>query len=151
MMDENDSWMAKNWRPLSGLVYLAICVLDFAIMPVWYSYLNAQWTPDRLLEFATQMSAGQQVEILRVLRNEMVWKPVTLDGSGLFHMSFGAILGLTAWTRGQEKTERVRANVALAEINSQTTDADPQQAPTEPVRPSRRPSPRTPPSPDPEG
>jgi len=124
MLNENEGWMAKNWRPLCGMVYLAICLLDFAIMPVWYTYLTSQFGPERLLEFATKLAPGQQIEALRLLRAEMVWKPVTLDGSGLFHMSFGAILGLTAWTRGQEKTERVRAEVAIAQIVPPTVTAN---------------------------
>jgi len=29
-----------------------------------------------------------------------------LQGGGLFHIAFGAILGASAWTRGMEKRER---------------------------------------------
>jgi hypothetical protein len=31
------------------------------------------------------------------------WQPLTLIGAGLFHMAMGAVLGITAWSRGQEK------------------------------------------------
>jgi hypothetical protein len=36
-----------------------------------------------------------------------MWKPLTLEGSGLFHVAMGAVLGVTAWTRGQEKITEI--------------------------------------------
>jgi hypothetical protein len=33
----------------------------------------------------------------------VAWKSITLDNGGLIHLAFGAILGITSWTRGQEK------------------------------------------------
>ena len=35
------------------------------------------------------------------------WDPLTLKGAGMFHLSFGAILGVSAYTRGQEKIRRL--------------------------------------------
>ena len=35
-----------------------------------------------------------------------LWNPLTLQGGGLFHISMGAVLGVAAWTRGQEKLAR---------------------------------------------
>jgi hypothetical protein len=31
------------------------------------------------------------------------WSPITLSNGGLFHMAMGAIVGVTAWSRGREK------------------------------------------------
>ena len=31
------------------------------------------------------------------------WSPLTLQGAGLFHIAMGAVLGLAAWGRTQEK------------------------------------------------
>jgi hypothetical protein len=31
------------------------------------------------------------------------WQPITLQGAGLFHIAMGAVLGLAAWGRTQEK------------------------------------------------
>ena len=31
------------------------------------------------------------------------WQPITLQGAGLFHLSMGAIIGVAAWGRTQEK------------------------------------------------
>jgi hypothetical protein len=33
----------------------------------------------------------------------MQWNPITLQGAGLFHMAMGAILGIAAFGRTQEK------------------------------------------------
>jgi hypothetical protein len=37
----------------------------------------------------------------------IAWDPLTLKGAGLFHLAFGAILGVSAYTRGQEKIRRM--------------------------------------------
>jgi hypothetical protein len=37
-----------------------------------------------------------------------MWQPLTLQGGGLIHIAFGAILGISAWTRGQEKIETIK-------------------------------------------
>jgi hypothetical protein len=34
---------------------------------------------------------------------------MTLQFGGLIHMAFGAILGISAWTRGQEKVAAINA------------------------------------------
>ena len=33
----------------------------------------------------------------------IAWQSLTLSNGGLIHLAFGAILGVSAWTRGQEK------------------------------------------------
>lgn len=78
---EQESWMNRKWRPAMGWTYMAICILDFAIFPILWSILQAYY--DGIV--ATQ------------------WDPLTLKGAGLFHMAMGAICGVAAWSRGQEK------------------------------------------------
>lgn len=81
-----DNWLKSHWRPLSAYVYLLICIMDFIgfplltmVLPTW---LNLPYTP---------------------------WKSLTLEGGGLIHMAFGAILGVSAWTRGSEKVAGINA------------------------------------------
>ena len=64
-----------------GWTYMAICILDMAIFPVLWSLLQA-------------LSSGQV---------NSQWNPLTLQGAGLFHLAMGAVLGIAAWSRGQEK------------------------------------------------
>jgi hypothetical protein len=76
-----EDWMNRKWRPAMGWTYMFICILDFAVFPVLWSIIQATHSGT----VSTQ------------------WDPITLRGAGLFHMAMGAILGIAAWSRGQEK------------------------------------------------
>jgi hypothetical protein len=98
-------WLRSMWRPLAAVTYLAICIFDFIIAPY---YVQAQ--PHDLAEifkYVLQMPVEQQSEALNIMMNKGDWQSLTLQGGGLFHIAFGAILGAAAWTRGMEKRERV--------------------------------------------
>jgi hypothetical protein len=77
----HEDWMNRKWRPAMGWTYMFICILDFAVFPVLWSIIQATHSGT----VSTQ------------------WDPITLKGAGLFHMAMGAILGIAAWSRGQEK------------------------------------------------
>jgi hypothetical protein len=79
----HEDWMNRKWRPAMGWTYMFICILDFAVFPILWSIIQAT------------NSGTVSVQ----------WDPITLKGAGLFHMAMGAILGITAWTRGQEKLQ----------------------------------------------
>jgi hypothetical protein len=81
---EEESWMQKKWRPLMAMMYMCVCACDFIIFPIGFTIVQF-W------EVAIQNDAFRQ------------WAPLTLQGGGLFHMAMGAVLGITAWSRGQEK------------------------------------------------
>lgn len=76
-----EDWMNSKWRPAMGWMYMIVCVTDFIIFPILWSVLQA----------INHGSVTTQ------------WDPITLKGAGLFHMAMGAIVGVTAWSRGQEK------------------------------------------------
>ena len=75
-----EDWMARRWRPMMGWMYMVVCMFDFVIAPVAWAFLQAK--------------LGQPVT---------QWKPLTLEGAGLFHMAMGAVLGVAAYGRTQEK------------------------------------------------
>jgi len=77
---QNEDWMVKKWRPAMGWTYMAICILDMAIFPILWS----------VVQVMTKTPLTQ-------------WNPLTLQGAGLFHLAMGAVLGIAAWSRGQEK------------------------------------------------
>jgi hypothetical protein len=81
---QNEDWMVKKWRPAMGWCYMVICCLDMAIFPVLWSV-------------AQVMTKTPLVQ----------WNPLTLQGAGLFHLAMGAVLGIAAWSRGQEKIQGV--------------------------------------------
>lgn len=75
-----EDWMQKKWRPAMGWMYMVVCMLDMAVFPVLWS----------LLQVLTKQPITQ-------------WQPLTLQGAGLFHLAMGAVLGIAAWGRTQEK------------------------------------------------
>jgi len=99
----------KFWRPIAAYIYLAICVFDFVGAPLWVEHANqtvnlAAFSEIRRFEDKdVQMKAIEHVEL-----GNRSWTPLTLQGGGLFHLAFGAILGVAAFTRGQEKVAAIK-------------------------------------------
>ena len=96
-------WLRSMWRPLAAITYLSICVFDFIIAPY---FVQAQ--PHDLAEifqYILQMPVEQQSEALAIMYAKGQWSSLTLQGGGLFHIAFGAILGAAAWTRGMENVK----------------------------------------------
>ena len=71
------------WRDWAALVYLFICLVDFFIAPLLW---NIGMT---LMDKDVQMNTSR-------------WMPLTLGAGAMFHLSFGAILGATAWKKKDE-------------------------------------------------
>lgn len=85
----SEHWMKSYWRPAMGWLYMAICAFDFIIGPV--------------------MSLTMPAMLASIGETNVTytpWESLTLSNGGLIHLAFGAILGVTAWTRGQEKISR---------------------------------------------
>jgi hypothetical protein len=99
-----EPWWKEAWRPAAAAVYLFICLLDLGVMPLIYAWLNASLSNQELVNLALKFTdAAAQIQALQTLKQTHVWVPLTLQGNGMFHISFGAILGVAAFTRGQEK------------------------------------------------
>ena len=73
-----ESWLKSYWRPAIAWQYFAVCIFDFIIFPAAYMYFSQQQ-----------------------------WNPMTLKESGFYHLAMAAIIGVAAWTRGQEKITRI--------------------------------------------
>jgi len=78
---KKEDWMNSKWRPMMGWVYMATCTADFVLFPILWSLLQS-------------ISHGQVTS---------QWQPLTLQGAGLYHIAMGAVLGLAAFGRTQEK------------------------------------------------
>ena len=85
--ERDPEWMQKLWRPAMGWMYMLICLLDMAVFPILWSLLQAMM----------HMPITQ-------------WNPLTLQGAGLFHIAMGAVLGISAFGRTQEKLAGTAAN-----------------------------------------
>jgi len=77
---KKEDWMNAKWRPMMGWIYMITCVTDFILFPILWAMLQA--------------ALKQPVT---------AWQPITLQGAGLFHLSMGAIIGIAAFGRTQEK------------------------------------------------
>jgi len=51
--------------------------------------------------------------ILQTMQHQTItqWQPLTLQGAGLFHLAMGAVLGIAAFGRTQEKIAGAATNV----------------------------------------
>jgi hypothetical protein len=99
LIDKDDNWIKSYWRPAMGWQYLVVCLFDFLFAPIltgWYSWF-----------------AKIPYE---------AWKPITLGEGGFYHMAMAAIVGVVAWTRGQEKVTSIKAE--------ETRRSRPQPTPT---------------------
>jgi hypothetical protein len=105
-MDEpKEKWFVKYWRPAAAWIYLCICVFDFVIMPAYH--LRSQGTLDHIWELSMKLRPEDQLQAVVQLTKRSSWEPLTLNESGMFHIAFGAILGVAAWTRGRVQEARV--------------------------------------------
>ena len=77
---KKEDWMNSKWRPMMGWMYMLVCTADFILFPVMWS----------LLQTFAKAPITQ-------------WMPLTLQGAGLFHIAMGAVLGIAAFGRTQEK------------------------------------------------
>jgi hypothetical protein len=88
---QSEHWMKSYWRPAMGWLYMGINAFDFIIAP-----LLTMMMPAVLKNLgATTVTYTQ-------------WQSLTLQNGGLIHLAFGAILGITAWSRGQEKVASIK-------------------------------------------
>ena len=77
---KKEDWMNSKWRPMMGWMYMVVCMMDMVVFPILWS----------LLQTMTHSPITQ-------------WNPLTLQGAGLFHIAMGAVLGIAAFGRTQEK------------------------------------------------
>ena len=89
--EKKDDWMQKKWRPMMAMMYMACCAFDFIIAPIGF-------TAVQFWETQAANDAFRQ------------WNPITLGGGGFFHIAMGAVLGISAYGRTQEKVAGAAAN-----------------------------------------
>lgn len=97
-MDEcnSESWLRSYWRPVMGWIYALICLFDFVLAPIMVAVLPA-------------FISGMTYE---------PWKSISLENGGIIHLAFAAILGVTAWTRGQENILKTKMTSNSLAVNS---------------------------------
>ena len=94
---KKEDWMNSKWRPMMGWMYMLVCMFDMILFPILWS----------LLQTVTHTPITQ-------------WNPLTLQGAGLFHIAMGAVLGIAAFGRTQEKLNGAN-NGGLAPVSQSVT------------------------------
>lgn len=94
---KSEDWMSKRWRPAMGWLYMTTCSMDFIIFPILWA----------IIQTATHQPVTQ-------------WNPITLQGAGLYHLAMGAICGVAAWSRGQEKMAGVNSGMSGSSMPAST-------------------------------
>jgi hypothetical protein len=84
---KQEGWIRSHWRPMMAFVYMAVIIFDFIIGPIFWSIV--------------QIYGGSVA---------LQWTPLTLISGGVFHAAMGAVLGISAFSRGREKVETLKAN-----------------------------------------
>lgn len=100
-----ETWIERYWRPVVAWHYIIICSFDFFLAPIMtmmYSYYTS--TP------------------------LIIWAPLTLQSGSMYHISMGAVLGVTSWTRGSEK-------IAMVDVIKQQQEFDNQEITDENMEP----------------
>ena len=111
MLTPKESWIAENWRPAAAVIYLIICLFDFILAPT-FMFLTRE-TTDHLVRVLVDSNLDPSVQAIMV-QPRAAWVPLTLQGAGMFHIAFGGILGVSAWSRGSEKRAAIRGKVEMA-------------------------------------
>lgn len=91
-------WLMANWRGVSAFVYLVICIFDFVVYPSYIGLFRIKQT-EFIIELL-KLDPEVQKEFIKLTYSQFT--PYTLQGSGLFHLSFGAILTGAAITKFKE-------------------------------------------------
>lgn len=106
--ESKEDWMTKKWRPMMAMMYMVCCLADFAIFPIMFT----------IVQFWETQAANDAFR---------QWVPITLQGGGLFHVAMGAVLGVSAFGRTQEKIAGAAGST-------------PAGLPTQPLNPTPQPS-----------
>ena len=104
---KKEDWMNSKWRPMMGWMYMLVCSFDMILFPILWS----------LLQTATHTPITQ-------------WNPLTLQGAGLFHIAMGAVLGIAAFGRTQEKLNGANNGGISVSSSNSTTPSIPAPATT---------------------
>jgi len=83
MTTTNNDFMETKWRSMMGVMYMAVCIFDFMIAPIGWTFVQF-WEEESMNDAFRQ------------------WDPITLYGAGFFHIAMGAILGISAYGKTQE-------------------------------------------------
>lgn len=90
----------EGWKTIMAVVYAVICIFDFVIVPSWIGITRADVLTGFEMMQLTVLDPQVQIKLIDALTFQH--QPFTLQGGGLFHLAFGALLTGSAITRFRE-------------------------------------------------
>lgn len=97
----DEIWLKKYWKQSAAWLYLLICLFDFMLAPILVGVMS--WHAKGVIPYAQ-------------------WQPITLQGGGLFHVAFGTILGISAWTHTSENVAKLQFGMLPTDSATQTSN-----------------------------
>ena len=86
-----------SWKTIMAVVYAVICEFDFIIVPSWIGMTRADVFAGFEMMQLTTLDPQVQIKLIDSLTYQHM--PFTLQGGGLFHLAFGALLTGSALNR----------------------------------------------------
>lgn len=97
-----------SWRSVGALIYFFICLVDLVGMPLYREYSYNRLSAKEIVEVTKELpDPASQIEAMKILKADRSWEPVTNE---MFHLSFGAILGLAALPNNRKGSGFLRRN-----------------------------------------
>ena len=92
-------WMQhdEGWKAMLAFVYAVICIFDFIVVPAWIGLTRAAIDFDLTMQSLVALDPSVQIRIIEAMTFQH--QPFTLQGAGLFHLAFGALLTGSAISR----------------------------------------------------
>jgi hypothetical protein len=91
----------EGWKSIMAIVYALICLVDFIIVPGVMSSMRRDVLNDFVTHQLATLDPTVQIEMIKALARPH--QPFTLQGAGVFHIAFGALLTGSAISKFKEK------------------------------------------------
>ena len=101
---KSEEAIKRYWRPAMAWQYFIVCLFDFMIGPIFYTYV--------------QLGSNQPLH---------QWTPMTLNSGGLYHIAMGGMIGIYTWVRSLEKIDLQRRGIFTSNPYEPFNTITPQQ------------------------
>lgn len=98
-------WLQKEegWKSIMAIVYALICIMDFILIPIGLNAMRQEVLSEGMKTVLNGLDPVSQVEFIKSIYRQ--YTPLTLQGNGLFHVAFGAILTGSAISKNRTNSD----------------------------------------------
>lgn len=97
-------WLQHDdgWKVILAVVYAVICLFDFILIPAALNITRKEVIQESLTATLAGLDPTVQVEFVKAIYRQ--YTPLTIQGNGVFHLAFGALLTGSALSKSKENT-----------------------------------------------